>query len=200
VRVHVIVTLVALLVLVAVPLWIWRRPHPIAAPPEASAAAATPAGDAGGAPASSAAGVASAASAPAFEGAGTPRDTLADAKPVRCSAPGAGKIAPERCDRLPAFEDALAKAIRDNPSCTPPAAASGTVSYVLAVDFKRKTTRVWLGRSGTMKGRTPRQLVRCVSKSLPPVDWAAQTQHQYQRYDVGVMATYAAPVGATNPG
>jgi hypothetical protein len=202
-----IMALVSLLVLVAVPLYLWRRPHPL--PPASASAPASAAAGAGSsdAPASSAAVLAGDAGALGTD-AGDPtmalarRVTLESARTVRCLEAGAGKILPERCDRLPFFEDALTRAIRDNVACAPPTPTGGTVSFVLTVDFRHKKNHLWAGRSGSIKKRTAGDLLRCVAHALPTPDWPS-LQHQYGRYDIGVMASYPAsgfPSGAAGPG
>src|SRR6187431_2541882 len=101
VRLQIIIALVAGLILVAVPLYLWRRPRAESIP-SADAAIA----DAG----------ASAAVSPivAFD-AGLPGGhlTLSPPTTIRCQNNGRGKTPPERCDHINFFEDALTRAIRE---------------------------------------------------------------------------------------
>src|SRR5688572_12606674 len=122
VRLQIIIALVAGLILMAVPLYLWRRPKPESIP----SADAAPA-DAGG----------PADAGPPPDAAAAPV-TLAPFKTIRCENPGPGKTPPERCDHIPFFEDALARAIRDNVACAPAGKTAITVSFVLELDFRRK--------------------------------------------------------------
>ncbi len=181
-KVQMAVALVAGLILVSVPLYFFRRPRD------------KDAGDAR-ASASASASAAFTASAVVTNVPIVPPDqpgkslTVGDVKMVRCKKAGAAKTPPEQCDRLPYFEEALAKAIRDNASCAPRSATGGTVNFVLDVDFKRKRTRLWAGKSGSIKKKPSRELVTCVSRSLPSADWS-QVPHQHLTYSFSILATY----------
>jgi hypothetical protein len=186
--------LIALLVLVALPVYLLRRPKPT----KSSAIEASPRADA--------AAVLSApeplpAAAPPEPPANNKRVAFAEPKTAKCT-PRGGRATTERCDRLTAFEDALARSIRDNFACAPPSAAPYTVSFVLTVDFDRKSTHLWAGRSGSIKKRMAADLIRCVEHALVPPDWAT-IPHQFQKYDVNLIAAYpgnqpaAAALGGT---
>lgn len=173
--------LLALLVLVALPVYLLRRPKPTKAVTiepapkvEASAAIALPeAGPAIALP----------------EPAPSKRIQMSEPKTARCVSKGGGRASTERCDRVPPFEDALARAIRDNVACAPPAMAAYTVSFVLTLDFDRKNLHLWAGRSGTMKKRSAGDLIRCVEHAIVPPDWET-VAHQFQKYDVNVIVAY----------
>jgi hypothetical protein len=174
--------LLALLVLVALPVYLLRRPKPtkpVVSEPapraEASSAVVLPE-----------AGPASVIPEPAGP---SKRIQLSDPKTARCVPKGGGRSSSERCDRVPPFEDALARAIRDNVACAPPAMAAFTVSFVLSLDFDRKSLHLWAGRSGTMKKRGAGDLIRCVEHAIVPPDWET-VAHQFQKYDVNVIAAY----------
>lgn len=173
VRLQIIIALVAGLILVAVPLYLWRRPKPEAVP---SADAAT--ADAG---------------PPVDAGPQTPPPppgvTLSPFTTLRCENPGPGKTPPERCDHVTFFEDALARAIRENAACAPPTREPFTVSYVLEMDFRRKRTNLYAGKSSTIKRTRTKELVRCIEKAMPQPDWGT-IPHQYVKYRVNVSATY----------
>jgi hypothetical protein len=180
-RSPVVLGLIALLVLVALPVYLLRRPKPtkqaaLEPPPrpEASSVLALPE-----------AGPPLAAVEPAL----AKRIALADPKTARCTPKGGGRVTTERCDRLTAFEDALARAIRDNLACAPPAAAPYTVSFVLTLDFDRKSMHLWAGRSGSIKKRSAADLIRCVEHALVPPEWET-VAHQFQKYDVNLIAAY----------
>jgi hypothetical protein len=180
-RSPVILGLIALLVLVALPVYLLRRPKPtkqaaVEPAPRVEASAPVFVPDAG---------------APAVlpEPALSKRIALADPKIARCTSRGGGRVTSERCDRLPPFEDALARALRDNIACAPPAANPYTVSFVLTLDFDRKSMHLWAGRSGSIKKRSAGDLIRCVEHAIVPPDWDT-VAHQHQKYDVNVIAAY----------
>jgi hypothetical protein len=180
IRLQIVIALVAGLVLVAVPLYLWRRPRPESIP-SADAAIA----DAGAL-------TAVAASLPID--AGPPPLEISPFTTIRCQSPGPGKTPPDRCDRVMFFEDALARAIRENAACAPETPAGGTVSFVLDMDFRRKKYTLYAGKSGTIPKSKTKDLVRCVKRSMPTPDWKG-IPHQYSRYTVNVVATY--PPSAT---
>src|SRR5262244_1020880 len=83
VRLQIIIALVAGLILVAVPLYLWRRPRPESIPSaDAAMADAGPSANAG---------------APVVD-AGPPTLKLSPFTSIRCENPGPGKTPPERCD------------------------------------------------------------------------------------------------------
>ena len=177
--------LLAVLVLVALPVYLLRRPKPsktaaIEPLPRLETSAVAPAPEAG-----------PPASPP--ESPSSKRIALADPKTARCTPKGGGRATTERCERLPPFEDALARAIRENIACAPPAANPYTVSFVLSVDFDKKTTHLWAGRSGSMKKRSSADLIRCVEHAIVAPEWET-VAHQFQRYDVNMIAAYPGSV------
>jgi hypothetical protein len=179
VRLQIVIALVAGLILVAVPLYLWRRPRPESIP-SADAAVASDAG----APDASDGGM--------FQPIVTPPAQNVQLSPfttLRCENPGPGKTPPERCDHIPFFEDGLARAIRDNATCAPSGATSTKVSFVLEIDFRRKRTNVFIGKSSTIKKEKGKELLRCITRGMPTADWGTIV-HQYARYKVNVMATY----------
>ena len=181
--------LVALLVLVALPLYLLRRPKALG-PVEPDAGLRADLADAGDAPESGAA-------VTALDAGASKRVTLGEPRTVRCTSKGGGRVLlTERCDHLVAIEDALARSIRENVACAPPSATPFTVSFVLTVDFDRKKLHLWAGRSGTLKKRSSGDLVRCVEHAITPPDFASFA-HQYAKYDINVMASYppTGPVG-----
>jgi hypothetical protein len=181
-----ILTLLALLVLVAVPLYLWRRPKPIE--PSASDGGHAEIVEAGTAdaptPGQSEAG-----------GASGTRVSLSEPKTVRCIPATGGRVSKERCDRVTVVENALVKSIRENAACAPQNLPAFTVSFVLWVDFARKKKHLWAGRSGTLKKRDATDLIRCVERAIPEPDWD-KISHQYAKYDVNVMASYQ---GSSSP-
>jgi len=176
VRLQIIIALVAGLILVAVPLYLWRRPVRESIP-SADAAVADAGALEGGSP------------IVAFDAGPTGGITLSPFTTMKCENPGPGKTQPERCDHVTFFEDGLARAIRDNAACAPSAKTAFTVSFVMATDFRSKKLTLFAGKSSSLKREKAQQLLRCVKRALPSPDWGT-IPHQYVRYKVNVVATY----------
>jgi hypothetical protein len=183
VRSPLIFGLVALLVLVALPLYLLRRPKAVG-PIGVDAGAKVELSEAGP-------GVDTAGSSAASDASSPKKVVLGEPRMVRCVPKGGRRAMVERCEHLVVLEDALARSIRDNAACAPPSLSPFTVSFVLTVDFERKKLHVWPGRSGTLKRRSAADLVRCVEHAIAPPDFAALA-HQYAKYDINVMASYPA--------
>jgi len=115
--------------------------------------------------------------------------TLSPFTTIRCENPGPGKTPPERCDHITFFEDGLARAIRENAACAPQSKAPVSVSFVLEMDFRRKRTNLFTGKSTTIKRERTKELLRCIKRAMPTPDWGT-IPHQYAKYKVNVMATY----------
>ena len=92
------------------------------------------------------------------------------------------------CDSLPPFEQALQKAIMDNVDCAPKGAAEGSINYVLLVDFKNRLFKVYPGKSGTWRGKQAKKATECVKRAMgaPSFD----IPHQYRHYILAVLASY----------
>jgi hypothetical protein len=102
------------------------------------------------------------------------------------------------CDALPFFEEALRKAIVESADCAPRTGESGSLNYVLKVDFNQKTLHVFPGASGTLRGPQARNAARCVKQALPAPDWE-QLQHRFRYYELAVLATYRTPPPTLTP-
>jgi hypothetical protein len=176
VKLQLIIALVAGLILVAVPLYLWRRPRPESIPPAEAATAD------GGAPSP-------VSTVVAFDAGVTGGVSLSPFTTIRCENPGPGKTPPERCDHVNSLEDTLARAIRENAHCAPPSKSEYRVSYVMETDFRRKRLQLFAGKSTTIKREKAKDLVRCIRSKVMPVDFAS-LPHQYARYKVNVVATY----------
>jgi len=179
-RAQVVVALVCAAMLIAVPLYLWRKPSTKAA---AGAASASASARAGMSPAVR-------PPAPAASAAAPPRLTLGAVQKVRCGAssaasPNEGTL----CDGLGPFEEALKQAIIASEDCAPKAKLKGTINYVLTVDFPRKKLHVFPGASGEWRGRQARRATACVNNALKVADW--NIPHQYRFYAIAVLATYA---------
>ncbi len=151
--------------------------------------------------------VASAATAPVVPslslkfdaGQSSERVRLGPAQRVKCGSSRASRGQEGvQCDRLPFFEEALAKAIRDNIDCAPKEDEAGTINYALEVDFKTKRVTVFPGASGDWKGPQPKRSAQCVSRSLPVPTWES-LRHQHRYYLIAVLATYPAPPRVSGP-
>jgi hypothetical protein len=183
VRAQLVIALVAILVLLAVPLYLWRRP---------SASEAAPS-DAGMLPPT----MPNMASAPdAAEGdAGVSEERvrLGPVQRVKCaaSARAAGQEGPS-CDPLPSLERGLTKAIRDTVDCAPRGGKVGSINYVLEVDFNAKNINIFPGASGEWKGPQAKKATVCVERAFPSFDWTT-TVHQYRFYRIAILATYLPP-------
>ncbi|MCC6556154.1 MAG: hypothetical protein IT372_24605 [Polyangiaceae bacterium] len=175
VRLQIIIALVAGLILVAVPLYLWRRPKPESIPSaDAAVADAGPPLDAGPS---------------ADAGPPAPQVSLSPFTTIKCENPGPGKTPPERCDHITFFEDALARALRDNVSCAPTGKTPTTVSLVFEMDFRRKRTNLYVGKSSSVKRAKAKELLRCLNRAMPTPDWGT-IPHQYVKYKINVVATY----------
>lgn len=180
VRVQMIIGLVVGLVLVAVPLYLWRRPEKVA--PESVEDAMV---DGGGAlPLGS-----NVPYVPLVDASVTPKVKLSAFDTIKCQDPGPGKTPPSRCDSIEFFEDALTRAIQDNTLCAPSTKTGATISFVLDFSFRRKTWKVYRGKSSTLPKSRTKELFRCVKKAMPTPDWAS-IPHQHSRYVINVKATY----------
>lgn len=179
-RLQMIVALILGLVLVAIPLYLWRRPRaesiPVAsttdapAPPSLTAAPPAP-------------------STPAVEA-----PVLGEARTILCQDPGPKKTPADRCGHLVEVEKALAQAIEETASCARADAAGGTVRYVADVRFKRKTLTVATPKEGRSMKSTKvvaacRAAVKGKLRALP----LSTMPHAHARYKVAITATYPAP-------
>jgi hypothetical protein len=172
-----IIGLVVGLVLVAVPLYLWRRPDP-----SADAASSAEAGSAtvldGAAP-----------YIPLVDASVNPDVKLGPFVTLRCTDPGPGKTPPDRCDHITFFEDALTRALRDNVLCAPATTTGATVSLVMEIDFRRKELKIYRGKSSTLPGTRTKELFACIKKAMPTPEWGS-IPHQHSSYVVNVKVTY----------
>jgi hypothetical protein len=175
-----IIGLVVGLVLVAVPLYLWRRPEQ-ATPDELA--------DMPGAGGAAAAVDGAVPYVPLVDAAVEPTVKLSSFDTIWCKDPGPGKTPASRCDHVDFFEDALARAIQDNALCAPSEKTGATISFVLEINFARKSWRLSRGKSSTLSEAKVKELFRCVKKGMPTPDWGS-IPHQHSRYLVAVKATY----------
>jgi hypothetical protein len=188
-RAQLVVALVVVLMLIAVPLYLWRRPSAsdhTAADHSASAGSATPA-------ASVIPGLVAFDAGRALE-----RVRLAAPQRVKCGASAGRGQEGSLCDSLPYFEEALAKAIRENADCAPKTGKEGTINHVLTVDFTQRKLHVFPGASGGWKGPQARRATDCVKRALPAPAWDS-IQHNHRFYSIAILATYLPPAAVTAP-
>jgi hypothetical protein len=189
IRAQLVIALVVGLILIAVPLYLWRRPGgKDSAPADAgsSASALTISPDA-----------AAFTSTPIDAGGSGERVKLGPPQKIRCSAgPGAVGQDGTLCDTLRPLEEGLAKAIQENRDCAPRGPKDGTINFVLTVDFAQRKLHVFPGASGSWKGPQARRATQCVRRALPSVAWES-LKHQYRYYQIAILATYGPP--AANP-
>ncbi|MBX3206837.1 MAG: hypothetical protein KF764_17335 [Labilithrix sp.] len=174
-RLQMIVALILGLVLVAIPLYLWRRPR------AESIAVSTGATDAGALPA------VTAAPTPGVED----KLVVGEPKILSCHDPGPKKTPPEQCDHVVELEKAFAKAIEDSVSCVPRDAGGGSIIFVVDANFKKKSA----GVSTPKEGRTLRSskiagaCERAVKSKLGSLPYESM-KHEHARYRVAITATY----------
>ncbi|MEM6790421.1 MAG: hypothetical protein AAF715_23070 [Myxococcota bacterium] len=184
VRVQMIIGLIVGLVLVAVPLYLWRRPD--SSPSDAAA----PVAEASGEPSASASPY-----VPMVDETEVPRVKVSPFRTLRCADRGPGKTPPERCDHVTYFEDALTRAIRENALCGPETKTGAEVSIVMEMHFRKKTLKISRGKSSSVPAAQTKELFACLQRAMPDQpDWSS-IPHQHTHYLVNVKATY--PPSAT---
>lgn len=195
-RLTALFALLLIFVIVAIPLFLWRRPTTLAEELPA-AAVAVDAGSTtveidGSMAATPAATAADVDAAPPI--ATPPGVTLSDAKVVECHDPGPRRTSPSDCDHLPSVERALAKIVADNAACVPSTAGSGALPFLFDISYQRKKqpVSVSLPRDGrTLK--SAKAVAACASavrKALASAP-ALDTTHQHSRYKVQITATFS---------
>lgn len=179
-RLQMIVALILGLVLVAIPLYLWRRPRTesISATIGSADAGALPAVTAGPSP------------TPAED-----RLVLGEAKVVSCHDPGPKRTPPEKCDHVPEIEKPFAKAIEESAACVPREAGGGSIIWVADVTFKKKTVLVMAAKEGsTLKSRKVTSgCEKAIKAKLAPLAYDT-AKHEHARYFVSITATYPGAV------
>jgi hypothetical protein len=181
-RLQMIVALILGLVLVAIPLYLWRRPRA-----ESIAVSRTGGADGGS--------LSTAVTTPPSSADSDAKITLSEPRVLQCQDAGTKKTAPEQCDHLPDLEKAFAKAIEGSASCLSKDVGGGTVQYVADVSFKKKS----IGVSAPKEGRTLKNAkaasacASAVKGMLSGVALDAMT-HQHARYKLSITATYPGAV------
>lgn len=178
-----IIALILGLVLVAIPLYLWRRPRAEAIPVSTSTSSAA-VGDAGSAGAVMTTSVAAVPELPKLA-------VVGDARVLSCHDAGPKKTHPENCDHLSEIEAALGKAIEETASCVPKEATGGTVQYVAEVNFKKKSIALFTPRDGRTL-RNAKVVASCQAAVKAKVQAVSLegVKHEHQRYRVAITATY----------
>jgi hypothetical protein len=180
-RLQMIVALILGLVLVAIPLYLWRRPRA-----EAISVGSTGA-DGGALPAVTAANP------------GTPEEkvVIGEPKTLSCHDPGPKKTAPEQCDHVADLEKPFAKAIEESAACVSKDAGGGTIVYLADASFKKKTLSVTVPKEGRTL-RNPKIASGCEKAVKARLQNLAldPMKHDHARYRVTIAATYP---GAIKP-
>jgi len=191
-RIQLVAALLLLLVLVVVPLYLWRRPRVV---PTDADDAATPASLAS-VPVLAALG--DAAALPLGADAEAPRSregiSVSEPKMLECHDPGPKHTAAADCDHLPAFEHALIEALLENVACAA-GGGGGDIVWIADASFQRKKAPIQL--LAAKDGRTiknPKVVATClaaVKKSLANVQLdLLDKSHAHARYKLELTATY----------
>lgn len=125
--------------------------------------------------------------------AGTSQVSLGSVQRVRCGPSRAqATLEGAQCDALPALEAGLRESIRDTVPCAPRTGKEGSINFVLEVDFSASRLNLFPGQSGKWRGPQARRAALCALRSFPPVPWSELT-HAHAYYAIAVLATYPAP-------
>jgi hypothetical protein len=177
-RIQMVVALVLGLALVAIPLYLWRRPRSEGAlgPEEAKTAAA-----------------AVLDASPAVADAAPPAVVLSEAVVLECHDSGSRRTSPDQCDHVAAVEKALAHAIEESASCVPTSSGGGVLPFVADISFARKRNPIQLtiGKDGrTLKGaKVSGACATAVKHALGDLSLDGMA-HAHGRYKVQIVATY----------
>ncbi len=189
-RIQITVALIVALILIAVPVYLWRRPASASADHVGSTSSA--AVSASRPPPDPEKSILAAALDGGVE---TDEVKLGRVWIDSCRRSGMRNVPADQCDRQPFFEEALVKAVLDNTACAPKLSKGGSISYALKVDYRKKSVSLFAGKSGSVRRRTAEDAIACVERSLPQPSWNS-LPHQHTRYIIAVLATYP-PAGAS---
>jgi len=112
---------------------------------------------------------------------------------VKCG-PSAAQISNEGelCDALPVLEAALRQSVLGAVECAPRTGKEGSINFVLEVDFENGRYNLFPGKSGKWRGPQARRAIQCVLRGFPPVDLTT-VSHQFGYYALAILAVYPAP-------
>ncbi len=112
---------------------------------------------------------------------------------VKCSAsPAKQGNEGNLCDALPQLEKDFSNAILKNVDCAPKTGKEGSINFVLTVDFTRKRINVFPGASGQWKGPQAKAAAKCVKGAFGEPNWDS-IPHRYRYYMLAILASYPAP-------
>lgn len=170
--------------LVAVPLYLWRRPRSVASTVSGDAAAPDGGLSDGG------------DTAVELDAGPTYGVRLTEARVIECHDTGSKKTPAEQCDALPAFNKSFSDAILAARDCMPPSAGPGSITYMADVSFSRKKSPVTVslpkdGRSY----RAVKTVAGCAAAVRSAVTGLSveSMQHAHNRYKIAIIATYPVP-------
>ncbi len=176
-RAQLVVATMLLLMLIAVPLYLLRRPSAGRSAPEPDAGTFTFGG---------------VVRKQVDAGAGEAEVVLGPVSRVRCgSAPNQSRNEGNSCDPLPALEAAFRRTLKENRDCAPQTGKEGSLNYVLEVDFQTGRLNVFPGQSGKWHGPQARKATACMQRNLPNIPWT-EISHQHDYYAIAILATYPA--------
>ena len=174
-RLQMIVALVLGLVLVAIPLYLWRRPR--------ADAVAVSTGDAAD------------SVPPPPPAMNEDKPAVSEVRTLACQDPGPKKTSPGECDHLADIEKALTKAIEDSASCITKDLGGGTIEYVADVSFRQKKINVVTPKDGhSLHNAKAVAVCQAAVKSRLAAVPLDPVQHAHARYKLSATATYTGPV------
>ena len=190
VRAQVAAALLVGFVLVAVGLYMWRRPRHSAEPSAADLAALESA--------SAAVDLAAVPPAVASTADSSSPVKLSDARVLGCHDRGPRKTPVDQCDHLAPVEKALTSAVEHAAACVPDSTGGGTIEYVADISFLRHKVNVLLPRAG--RSVSDRKVIGACGAAVRSAMQAVSLDgmdHQHARYKISVTATYrhSAPGG-----
>ncbi len=220
-RLQMIAALVIGLALVAVPLYVWRRPIAARAEKDAAELAASAAAAASAAPIAPGSQTLVSPGNP-LVGPPSAAITLSESRILECHDAGPKKTPAEQCDHLAPIEQAFAKAVTEAASCVPTSAGGGSLVFLADVSFgrKRNPVLVTLPRDGrslgaslagvSSRGRASRDassakvVAACaaaVKRTLTSAvgESLATAPHAHTRYKIAITASYPTPPPAAAP-
>jgi hypothetical protein len=193
-RLQTIAAVVLGLALIAIPLYLWRRPRSETQPVTSVSDASAPL------PVASALASAAPPGVPA-----APTVTLSDAKVMECHDVGSRRTKPEDCDQLEPVEKAFAEAVTGAGSCVTASSGGGTLVYILDASFgrKRHPLELYVPRDGRLlknRNAAPGAVTACIAavkKGLESMTLEG-VPHAHSRYKIAITTTYT-PAGPTVP-
>jgi hypothetical protein len=96
------------------------------------------------------------------------------------------------CDALPPLEAAFRRSVENSLGCAPRNGKEGSINYVLEVDFVTGRLNMFAGKSGKVRGQRGKMAASCVLRSMPEVPWLG-LPHEHDYYAVALLATYSPP-------